>query len=132
MDKNKFEKLLAELDTMDFDDLGGDDFHGTTVNDEKWSVYQQITTALLDAVDKNNHILKVHYLDKPNPAEGFASVMVVMSQVIGLDKDAKAAFAQAATLCDRIAMTTMDNKIRISFIVDGIWADEREDVHNGN
>lgn len=121
MDKNKFEKLLAELDTMDFDDLGGDDFHGTTVNDERWSVYQQITTALLDVMDKNDHILKVHYLSKPNPAERFASVMVVMSQVIGLDKEVKTAFAQAATLCDSIAMTTTDNKIRISFAVDNIW-----------
>lgn len=123
MDDKKFEKLLAELDTVDFDDLGGDDFHGTTVNDERWSIYQQITTALLDAKDKDNHILKIHYLSKPNPAEEFASVMVVLPQVIGLDKEVKAAFALAATLCDRIAMTTMDNKIRVSFMVDGIWAD---------
>ena len=121
MDKDKFEKLLAELDTVDFDNLGGDDFHGTTVNDERWSVYQQIATALLDAMDKNDHILKVHYLSKPNPEEEFASVMVVMPQVVGLDKEVKAAFAQAATLCDSIAMTTTDNKIRISFIVDRIW-----------
>ena len=123
MDKNKFEKLLEELDAVDFNDLGGDDFHGTTVNDEKWSVYQQIATALLDAMDKTDRILKVHYLSKPNPEEEFASVMVVLPQVIGLDKEIKAAFAQAATLCDSIAMTTMDNKIRVSFIVDGIWAD---------
>lgn len=121
MDKNKFEKLLAELDTMDFDDLGGDDFHGTTVNDERWSVYQQITTALLDAMDRNDRIVKVHYLNKPNPKEKFASVTVVMPQVIGLDKEVKAAFAQAATLCDSIAMTTMDNKIRISFTVNNLW-----------
>lgn len=123
MDKNKFEKLLEELDAVDFNDLGGDDFHGTTVNDEKWSVYQQIVAALLDVMDKNNHILKVHYLSKPNPEEEFASVMVVLPQVVGLDKEVKAAFARAATLCDSIAMTTMDNKIRVSFIVDGIWAD---------
>lgn len=123
MDDKKFEKLLAELDTMDFNDLGGDDFHGTTVNDEKWSVYQQIATALLDAMDRNNRILKVHYLREPNPAEEFASVMVVLPQLIGLDKEVKAAFALAATLCDSIAMTSTDNKIRISFIVDGIWAD---------
>ena len=121
MDKNKFERLLAELDTVDFDNLGDDDFHGTTVNDEKWSVYQQITTALLDAMSKNDHILKVHHLSMPNPEEEFASVMVVMSQAIGLDKEVKAAFAQAATLCDSITMTTMDNKIRISFAVDDIW-----------
>ena len=82
MDDKKFEKLLAELDTMDFNDLGGDDFHGTTVNDEKWSVYQQIATALLDAMDKTDRILKVHYLSKPNPEEEFASVMVVLPQVI--------------------------------------------------
>lgn len=128
MDKNKFEKLLAELDTMDFDDLGGDDFHGTTVNDERWIVYQRITTALLDVVDKNDHILKVHYLSKPNPEEEFASVMVVMSQMIGLDKEVKAAFAQAATLCDSIAMTAIDNKIRISFAVDNIWKDGGENT----
>ena len=123
MDKNKFEKLLEELDAVDFNDLGGDDFHGTTVNDEKWSVYQQFATALLDAMDRNNRILKVHYLREPNPAEEFASVMVVLPQLIGLDKEVKAAFALAATLCDSIAMTSTDNKIRISFIVDGIWAD---------
>lgn len=121
MEKDKFEKLMAELDAVDLDDLDDDDFHGTTVNDEKWNVYQRITTALLDAMDKNDRILKVNYLSKPNPAEEFASVMVVLPQMIGLDKDVKAAFAQAATLCDSIAMTTMDNKIRISFTVDGIW-----------
>ena len=47
--------------------------------------------------------------------------MVVMSQVIGLDKEVKAAFAQAATLCDSIAMTTLDIKIRIGFTVDQVW-----------
>lgn len=129
MDKDKFEKLLAELDTVDFDNLGGDDFHGTTVNDERWSVYQQIATALLDAMDKNDHILKVHYLNKPNPEEEFASVMVVMSQVVGLDKEVKAAFALAATLCDRIAMTTTDNKIRVSFAVDNIWEEGINNAH---
>lgn len=123
MEKNEFEKLLAELDTVDFDDLDCDDFHGATVNDEKWGVYQQITTALLDAMDKNDHILKVHYLKKPNSEEEFASVMVVMSQMIGLDKEVKAAFAQAATLCDSITMTAMNGKIRISFTVDGIWTE---------
>lgn len=121
MDKDKFEKLLAELDTVDFDDLGGDNSHSTTVNDERWSVYQKIATALLDAMDRNDHILKVHYLKKPNPEEEFASVMVVMSLMVGLEKEVKASFAQAATLCDSIAMTTMDNKIRISFVVDRIW-----------
>lgn len=129
MDKNKFEKLLAELDTVDFDDLGRDDFHGTTVNDERWSVYQQITATLLDAKDKNDRILKVHYLSKPNPAERFASIMVVMSQVIGLDKEVKVAFAQAATLCDSIAMTTTDNKIRVSFSVDNIWKEDGNNAH---
>ena len=129
MDKDKFEKLLAELDTVDFDNLGGDDFHGTTVNDERWSVYQQIATALLDAMDKNDHILKVHYLNKPNPEEEFASVMVVMSQVVGLDKEVKAAFALAATLCDRVAMTTTDNKIRVSFAVDNIWEEGINNAH---
>lgn len=121
MGKNEFEKLLAALDAVDLDDLDCDDFRGTTVNDEKWRVYQQITTALLDAMDKNDRILKVNYLSKPNPVEEFASVMVVMPQAIGLNKDAKSAFAQAATLCDSIAMTTTDNKIRINFIVAGIW-----------
>lgn len=129
MDDKKFEKLLAELDSMSFDNLGGDDFHGTTVNDERWSVYQQITTAMLDAMDKDNHILKVHYLNKPNPEEEFASVMVVLPQVIGLDKEVKAAFVLAATLCDRIAMTTTDNKIRISFAVDNIWEEDGNNAH---
>ena len=129
MDKNKFEKLLEELDAVDFNDLGGDDFHGTTVNDEKWSVYQQIATALIDVMDKNDHILKVHHLSKPNPKEEFASVMVVMPQVIGLDKEAKAAFALAATLCDRIAITTTGNKIRISFAVDNIWKEGGNNAH---
>lgn len=129
MEKNKFEKLLAELDTVDFDNLGSDNFHGTTVNDERWSVYRQITAALLDAMNKNDHVLKVHYLSRPNPAEEFASVMVVMSQVVGLDKEDKAAFAQAATLCDSIAMTTTDNKIRISFTVSGIWEEDGNHAH---
>ena len=121
MEKDKFEKLMAELDAVDLDDLDDDDFHGTTVNDEKWSVYQRITTALLDAMDKNDRILKVNYLSKPNPAEEFASVMVVLPQMIGLDKEVKAAFAQAATLCNTITLTAMNGKIRISFTVDGIW-----------
>ena len=93
------------------------------------SVYQQITATLLDAKDKNDHILKVHYLSKPNPAERFASIMVVMSQVIGLDKEVKVAFAQAATLCDSIAMTTTDNKIRVSFSVDNIWKEDGNNAH---
>lgn len=121
MDQDKFEKLLAELDATDFDELDDDDFHGVTVNNERWSIYQQITAAMLDVMDKNDHILKVNYLKAPNPKEEFASVMLVMSQMIGLSGEVKAAFAQAATLCDSIAMTTMDNKIRVSFMVDHIW-----------
>lgn len=121
MDKKKFDELLAELDTVDFDALDGDDFHGTTINNERWNVYQQITTALLDAMDKNDKILKVDYLRAPNPKEEFAFVTVVMPQLISLGKEVKAAFAQAATLCDNITMTTLSNKIRISFIVDDVW-----------
>lgn len=120
MDKKKFDELLAELDTVDFDDLD-DDFHGTTINSERWNIYQQITTALLEAMDKDAHILKINYLREPNPKEEFASATVVMPQLISLDKEVKAAFAKAATLCDSITMTTINNKIRINFIVDDVW-----------
>ena len=49
--------------------------------------------------------------------------MAVFPQAIGFNSDAKTAFALAALLCDDIAMTTMNDTIRISFVVNGIWTD---------
>ena len=45
-DRTEVEKLLAELDTVDFDSLD-QDFRGVAVDEEQWRKYQMIVKELL-------------------------------------------------------------------------------------
>lgn len=116
------DKFLADLAAVDFDDLDGDDFHGNHINAGRWRKYRQIVKAVFAMEDKGKS-LKIRYLTEPDPAEDFVSVTVTLPQIISIDTDAKAAFALAVLLSDSIAITTMNDKIRISFIVSDIWMD---------
>lgn len=119
----EMEKFLSDLNAVDFDDLG-DGFQAVTVNAGQWERYQQIVRALTAARGKGRGIVKINYLEKPDPAMEYASAMIVLDKVVSFDGDAKAALIVAATLCDRIAVTTSGNKIRASFTVNNIWQDE--------
>lgn len=116
------DKFLADLAAVDFDDLDGDDFHGNRINTGKWRKYRQIVKAV-SALGEKGKSLKIRYLTEPDPSEDFASVTVTLTQIVYFDADTKAAFALATLLSDNIAMTTMNDKIRISFMVSDIWMD---------
>lgn len=123
-DDPALEKFLADLIAVDFKDLGGEEFRGHHVNAEKWQKYRQVTKAVRTIQDKNGKsVLRIHNSAEPDPVEDSAAVMAVFPQAIGFNSDAKTAFALAALLCDDIAMTTMNDTIRISFVVNGIWTD---------
>lgn len=113
-------KPLADLDAVDFDDLG-DGFQGVTVNASQWERYQQIVRALTAARGKGRGIVKINYLEEPDPAMEYAGAMIVLDKVTSFDTDAKAALILAASLCDRLAVTTNGDKIRVSFTVSNIW-----------
>lgn len=113
-------KPLADLDAVDFDDLG-DGFRGVAVNADQWERYQQIVRALTAARGKGRGIVKINYQEDPDPAMDYASAMIVLDKVASFDTDAKAALVLAASLCDRIAVTTNGGKIRASFSVGNIW-----------
>lgn len=118
------EKFMADLAAVNFDDLGVEEFQGHHVNTAKWRRYCQVVKAVRFTQDEDGKsILKIHHLEKPDPVEESAAVMVVLPQAVALNADAKTAFALAALLCDDIAMTTMENKVRISFVVSDIWTD---------
>ena len=114
------EKFLAELDTMDPEDLEGD-FEGVTVNITQWKKYQTIVNSLLAVQEKGWGIVKINYLKEPNPKDEHASVMIVLGKLASLDGEAKAAVIMAASLCDRITITTNGDKVRVSFTTDNIW-----------
>ena len=113
-------KPLTDLDAVDFDDLG-DGFQGVTVNASQWERYQQIVRELSTARGKCREIVKINYLEKPDPAMEYTSAMIVLDKVASFDTDAKAALILAASLCDRLAVTTNGDKIRVSFTVSNIW-----------
>ena len=118
------EKFMADLTAVDFNDLGGEEFEGHHVNKQRWRKYCQIVKAVRSIQDKDSKsVLKLHYLKEPDPAEEAATVMVVFPQAVALNAGTQIAFASAALLCDDIAMTAMDNKIRISYMVSAIWTD---------
>lgn len=123
-DDPALEKFLADLTAVDFKDLGGEEFRGHHVNAEKWRKYRQVTKAVRTIQDKDGKsVLRIHHSAELDPVEDSAAVMAVFPQAVGLNSDTKTAFALAALLCDDIAMTTMNDTIRISFVVNGIWAD---------
>lgn len=121
-DRTEMEKLLADLDTVDFDSLD-QDFRGVTVDEEQWRKYQMIVKELLTIRDIGQGVSKVLYAEAPDPLTEYASAMLVLDTLSALNGDAKAAFATAASLCDSITITTSGGKVRASFAIDHIWKD---------
>lgn len=120
-DDAAMKKFMDELAAVDLDDLD-DDFQGVTVDAPQWEKYQAIVKALFTAKDKaGGKILKINCLETPDPLSECASAMVVMPCALWFDGEAKEAMIQAASLCDRIAVTTSGDKIRASFTIDRIW-----------
>lgn len=127
-DPTEWEKLMADLDAVDFDDLD-DGFRGVAVNEVQWCKYQMVVKALLTAKNKGRGISKVDYLTAPDPLSEYASSMIVLDKISAVDGDAKGALIMAASLCDRITVTTNNDKVRASFLVNNIWT---EDANNGD
>ena len=121
-DRTEMEKLLADLDTADFDSLD-QDFSGVTVDEEQWHKYQMIVKELLTIRDIGEGVSKVLYAEAPDPLTEYASAMLVLDTLSALTGEAKAAFATAASLCDSITITTSGGKVRASFAIDHIWKD---------
>jgi hypothetical protein len=121
MNENDFDKKLTELDALAPGDVGGDNFHGEKLNADQWGVYQQIVQLLAELPDTCGNILKVDYLTAPDPASEFAAVTVTFSQATVLDGDAKAAISAAALRCDRLYVTAVGGKTRMSFAINNIW-----------
>lgn len=127
-DPAKIEKLMADLDAVDFDDLGND-FRGGAVNEDQWYKYQMIVKALLTAKNKGQGVSKVEYLTAPDQMSEYAGAMIVLNKLASLDGDAKAAVIMAASLCDRITVTANGDKVRASFTVDAIWNEDGNNAH---
>lgn len=126
-DHTDMKKLLADLETIDFDDLD-EAFRGVTVDDGQWAKYQTVVKALLAAKNRGKGIIKADYLTAPDPLFEYAGAMAVLDKVSSFDGEAKAALILAASMCDRIAITTDGERVRISFTVDQIWK-EGENNH---
>lgn len=116
-------KFLADLDTVNFNDLGDATFQGHTLNAVQWGVYQRIVKALDGLPDRCKGVMSLDYLTTPNPSEKDATVTVKMAQTITMDGEVKTALAAAAALCDMVFFSTMSDKIRASFSVSNIWTD---------
>ena len=125
----KWEKLLADLDAVDFDDLE-DDFRGVTVDDAQWEKYKTIVSALFFSREKSGgKIQRIEYLKTPDPMSEYASVMIVLDKISFFDTDAKAALIMAASMSDSLTITTNDNRVRVSFAVDNIWKEDGNNAH---
>lgn len=117
----EWEKLLADLDAVDFDDLD-DGSRGINVDDARWEKYKTVVKALLLAQEESDgKIQKVEYLKAPDPMSEYASVMMVLDKVSFFDTDAKAALIMAASMSDSLTITTNNDRVRVSFAVDHIW-----------
>lgn len=128
-DPAEWEKLLADLDAVDFDDLD-DGFRGVTVDDAQWEKYKTIVSALFFSREKSGgKIQRIEYLKTPDPMSEYASVMIVLDKVSFFDTDAKAALIMAASMSDSLTVTTNDNRIRVSFAVDNIWKEGTDNAH---
>lgn len=125
----EWEKLLAELDAVDFDDLD-DGFRGVAVDDAQLGKYKTIVSALFFArKESGGKIQKVEYLKAPDPLSEYASAMIVLDKVSFFDADAKAALIMAASMSDSITVTTTNNRVRVSFAVDNIWKEATNNAH---
>lgn len=125
----EWEKLLADLDAVDFDDLD-DGFRGIAVDDARWEKYKTIVKALFFSQEgSNGKIQRIEYLKAPDPMSEYASAMIVLDKVSFFDADAKAALIMAASMSDSLTITTNDNRIRVSFAVDNIWKESTDNAH---
>lgn len=125
----EWEKLLADLDAVDFDDLD-DGFRGITVDDAQWEKYKTIVKALFFSQEgSGGKIQKIEYLKAPDPVSEYASAMIVLDKVSFFDADAKAALIMAASMSDSLTITTNDNRVRVSFAVDNIWKECENNAH---
>lgn len=125
----EWEKLLDDLDAVDFDDLD-DGFRGVTVDDAQWEKYKTIVSALFFSREKSGgKIQRIEYLKAPDPMSEYASVMIVLDKVSFFDTDAKAALIMAASMADSLTTTTNDNRVRVSFAVDNIWKEDGNHAH---
>ena len=128
-DPAEWEKLLADLDAVDFDDLD-DGFRGVTVDDAQWEKYKTIVSALFFSREKSGgKIQRIEYLKAPDPMSEYASVMIVLDKISFFDTDAKAALIMAASMSDSITVTTTNNRVRVSFAVDNIWKEATNNAH---
>lgn len=116
-------KFMADLDALDFGDMGDDTFQGKTVNIIQWNVYLRIVRALAALPDNCKGVLSLDYLKKPNPAERDATVTLELAQISMIDGEVKTAVAAAVLICDRVSFSAIGGKVRISFAVDHIWMD---------
>lgn len=125
----EWEKLLADLNAVDFDDLD-DGFRGVTVDDAQWEKYKTIVKALFFSQEgSGGKIQKIEYLKAPDPVSEYASAMIVLDKVSFFDADAKAALIMAASMSDSLTITTNDNRVRVSFAVDNIWKEDGNNAH---
>ena len=125
----EWEKLLAELDAVDFDDLD-DGFRGVAVDDAQLGKYKTIVSALFFSREKSGgKIQRIEYLKTPDPMSEYASVMIVLDKISFFDTDAKAALIMAASMSDSITVTTTNNRVRVSFAVDNIWKEATNNAH---
>lgn len=125
----EWEKLVADLDTVDFDDLD-DGFRGVTVDDAQWEKYKTVVKALFFSQEgSNGKIQRIEYLKAPEPMSEYASAMIVLDKVSFFDTDAKAALIMAASMSDSLTVTTNNNQVRVSFAVDNIWKEDTNNAH---
>lgn len=128
-DSAEWEKLLADLDAVDFDDLE-DDFRGVTVDDAQWEKYKTIVSALFfSQKESGGKIQRIEYLKAPDPMSEYASAMIVLDKVSFFDADAKAALIMAASMSDSLTVTTNNDRVRVSFAVDNIWEEDGNHAH---
>ena len=121
MKKSEFEKMLAEVDSVPFDE-GDEVNHSGSVNTERWERYQNMVKALFTAQDKcGGKIIKIDYREYPDPLTEYAGAMIVLPKAFWFSGEGKDALLMAAGMADRLAVTTNGDNIRASFTIDRIW-----------
>jgi hypothetical protein len=122
------EDYTEELEHLDAAGELNDDepeFYGTVLNLPAWEKYQQITKPLVALQKTCESVLKARCLNEPYPAEEFASTTVTLPLVSMLEGEAKAVIADAIQHCDRFFASAFGNQVRLTFLVNHIWADGR-------
>lgn len=127
--RKDLERFIKELETMDVDDLPGEDIQDKTLDTVQWGVYQRIVKLLEDLPDKCDNILTLDYLEAPHPADKMATVTVSIPKTAMFTADEKLALAGAVVICDRWYVMASDTKTRLSFVVDNIWKEDGNHAH---